>query len=207
MIEKREQRRAAERDRQKNEILDVALKAFAEKGYDGASMNEIASVSGYSVGHIYNVVGNKDALFEEVVSRELDELFDRLDALYRSFSHKPAVECVNTIIDETLVFFDGHHLFFQIYLNETDGVRISSTHLHDQRLRKRHREMEKKLRALFGRAIEEGAVADLTTDDLATALDELVKGFIARWAHKGYPGKISKKANVIKHILWHGIQR
>jgi AcrR family transcriptional regulator len=207
MIEKREQRRAADRDRQKNEILDVALKAFADKGYDGASMNEIAVVSGYSVGHIYNVIGNKDVLFEEVVSRELDELFDRIDALYRSFSDKPAAECINAMIDTSLVFFDSHQLFFQIYLGETDGVRISSTHMPDERLRKRHREMEKKLRALFSRAIEEGAVSDLSTDDLATAFDELLKGFIARWAHKGYPGKISKKASVIKHILWHGIQR
>lgn len=207
MIEKREQRRAAERDRQKTEILDVALRAFADKGYDGASMNEIAVVSGYSVGHIYNVIGNKDVLFDEVVSREVYELFDRLDAVYSSYSDKPASECVDALVDTTLDFFDSHHLFFQIYLNETDGVRISSTHLLDERFRKRHREMEKKLRALLSRAIDEGAVTDLSVDDLATAFDGLLKGFVARWAHKGYPGKISKKARVVKHILWHGIQR
>ncbi|MCK4776229.1 MAG: TetR family transcriptional regulator, partial [Candidatus Krumholzibacteria bacterium] len=52
MTQQKEIRKAAERDRQRNEILNVGLSAFAANGYDGASMNEIAGVSGYSVGHI-----------------------------------------------------------------------------------------------------------------------------------------------------------
>jgi hypothetical protein len=97
-------------------------------------------------------------------------------------------------------------LFFQIYLNETDGVRISATNLPNPGLDKRHCQLENQLRVLFKRAIEEGSVADLSPDDLVTAFDELMKGFIARWAQKGYKGKISKKSEVIKHILWHGIK-
>ena len=207
MSQQRELRKAAERGRQINEILDVGLSAFAANGYDGASMNDIAEVSGYSVGHIYNVVGNKDALFEAVVSRELDELFDRIDGVYASHADKPATKCVEALIDEALQFFDHHRQFFQIYLNETDGVRISSTHFQNECLVKRHLAADRKLRALFKRATDEGTVADLSPDDMATAFDELLKGFVARWAHKGYRGKISKKANVIKHILWNGIQK
>lgn len=207
MTAKRELRKAADRDRQRNEILDVGLEAFAANGFEGASMNEIAEVSGFSVGHIYNVVGNKDELFEAVVSRELGGLFDRIDEVFESTSDKSASECINALIDASLVFFDSHQLFFQVYLNETDGVRISSTHLPSKLLDKRHQASDKRIHGLFARAIEEESVADLSPEDLATAFDELMKGFIARWAHKGYPGKISKKADVIKHILWHGIQR
>lgn len=207
MTAKRELRRAADRDRQRNEILDVGLEIFAAHGFDGTSMNEIAEVSGFSVGHIYNVIGNKDALFEAVVSRESDELFDRIDDVYESLAGKSASECIDAVIDASLVFFDSHRSFFQIYLSETDGVRMRSAHLPSKRLGRRHQAADKRLRDLFTRAFEEGAVTDLSPDDLATAFDELLKGFIARWAHKGYPGKISRKAAVIKHILWHGIQR
>jgi hypothetical protein len=72
---------------------------------------------------------------------------------------------------------------------------------------KRHHAADKRLRALFKRAIEEGAATELSPDDMTTAFDELLKGFVARWAYKGYPGKISRKANVIKHILWNGIKK
>jgi AcrR family transcriptional regulator len=207
MVAKRELRKAAERERQRNEILDIGLVAFAAKGYDGTSMNEIAEVSGYSVGHIYNVIGNKEELFEAVVSREADALFDLIDEAFAGFDGEPAKECIDSLIETSLRFFDTHQLFFRIYLNETDGIRISSAHLKTTKLEKRHQTMNKGIRGLFKRAVEEGTASTLSPDDMATVFDELIKGFVARWAQKGYPGKISNKADVIKHILWNGIKR
>jgi AcrR family transcriptional regulator len=203
----REERKAQERGWQRKKILDAALASFAANGYVGASMNEVAEVSGFSVGHIYNVVGKKDALFEEVVSRELDELFDVIDDTFERNADNPASVCVDNVIDTTLTFFDSHKLFFQVYLNETDGKRISSKRLPCERLGERLASSELRLRRLFKRAIEEGAVAELSPNDLATFFDEIIKGFIGAWAAEGYRGKISKKAKVIKQVLWHGIHR
>jgi AcrR family transcriptional regulator len=203
----REERKAQERDWQRTKILDAALGAFAANGYVGASMNEVAEVSGFSVGHIYNIIGKKDALFEEVVSRELDEMFDTIDDVFERNAEGPASVCIDNVIDTTLTFFDSHNLFFQVYLNETDGKRISSKRLPCARLGERLASSEKRLRRLFKRAIDEGAVADLSPNDLATFFDEIIKGFIGAWAADGYRGKISKKAKVIKQVLWHGIHR
>ena len=203
----REQRKAQERDWQRRKILDAALKAFAANGYVGASMNEIAEVSGFSVGHIYNIVGKKDAVFEAVVSRELDEMFDMLDGVFLQHEKAAASVCIDSVIDATLNFFDSHQLFFQVYLNETDGKRISKRHLPSDRLGKRQVSSERRVRALFRRATDEGAVADLSPDDLATDFDETIKGYIGAWAAGGYRGKVSKKAKVIKQVLWHGIHR
>lgn len=203
----REERKAQERDWQRKKILDAALGAFAANGYVGASMNEVAEVSGFSVGHIYNIIGKKDALFEEVVSRELDEMFDTIDDVFERNAEGPASVCIDNVIDTTLTFFDCHNLFFQVYLNETDGKRISSKRLPCARLGERLASSEKRLRRLFKRAIDEGAVADLSPNDLATFFDEIIKGFIGAWAADGYRGKISKKAKVIKQVLWHGIHR
>jgi AcrR family transcriptional regulator len=203
----REERKAQERDWQRTKILDAALGAFAANGYVGASMNEVAEVSGFSVGHIYNIIGKKDALFEEVVSRELDEMFDAIDDVFERNAEGPASVCIDNVIDTTLTFFDSHQLFFQVYLNETDGKRISSKRLPCARLGERLASSEKRLRRLFKRAIDEGAVADLSPNDLATFFDEIIKGFIGAWAADGYRGKISKKAKVIKQVLWHGIHR
>jgi AcrR family transcriptional regulator len=203
----RRERKAQERDWQRSKILEAALAAFAAKGYVEASMNEIAEVSGFSVGHIYNIIGKKDALFEEVVSRELDEMFDTIDGVFERHADGSAADCINNVIDATLVFFDAHQLFFQIYLNETDGKHISSKRLPSARLGKRLESSEKRIRLLFKRAIDEGDVADLSPNDLATYFDEIIKGFIGAWAAGGYRGKISKKAGVIKQVLWHGIHR
>ena len=51
------------------QVLDVALKLFAERGIDGASMDAIAEASGVSKATIYNHWQDKDALCLEVMSR------------------------------------------------------------------------------------------------------------------------------------------
>jgi len=47
----------------KGEILDAALEVFAEKGYDGGSMREIASKVGVSEPALYRHFSGKEAIF------------------------------------------------------------------------------------------------------------------------------------------------
>jgi AcrR family transcriptional regulator len=206
-MEKREQRKAEQRERQKTEILDVALDVFAARGYEGASMNEIATESGYSVGHIYNVVESKEGLFDEVMIRESRKLTDGLVATIDSCRDGAARECIDRLIDAILEFFDDHRTFFQIYINETGGKRLQIERRFCSRLVDMKKATDELLAKLFSKAISENAAADIDTDDLVIVFSELINGFVAAWAADGYPGKISGKSNVIKHILWNGIQR
>lgn len=63
-------------------ILDVAAKAFAELGYEGASMAEICARVGGSKATIYNYFASKDELFFDVLTRDrsgFDHAHDPLD--------------------------------------------------------------------------------------------------------------------------------
>lgn len=51
----------------KEKILRAAYTVFSEKGYKAATIPEIASLAGYSVGNIYRHFENKKTLFIEVV--------------------------------------------------------------------------------------------------------------------------------------------
>lgn len=52
-------------------ILDAAKRAFAEKGFDGASMQDIARAAGMSAGNFYRYFSSKNALVEAMVERDL----------------------------------------------------------------------------------------------------------------------------------------
>jgi len=52
-------------------ILDAAKRVFAEKGFDGASMQDIAREAGMSAGNFYRYFGSKNALVEAMVERDL----------------------------------------------------------------------------------------------------------------------------------------
>ena len=63
-------------------ILDAAERLFAECGYDGASVRDIAKAAGAQIASVSFHHGSKEALFERVVERRASELSQmRLDAL------------------------------------------------------------------------------------------------------------------------------
>lgn len=67
----------------RRQILDGARSVFLAKGFDGASMGEIAKASGVSKGTLYVYFVSKEALFEALTLEErrgLAEVLFRLDA-------------------------------------------------------------------------------------------------------------------------------
>ena len=67
---------AGQDPRKRKQILDGARAVFLEKGFDAASMNDIARVAGVSKGTLYVYFENKERLFVELISTEKrEELF------------------------------------------------------------------------------------------------------------------------------------
>jgi len=66
--------RAAPIDPRVDEILVQARHAFVEKGFDGASMQDLARAAGMSAGNFYRYFNSKAAIVEALVNRDLDEV-------------------------------------------------------------------------------------------------------------------------------------
>ncbi len=202
---RRERRRAAERERQQAEILDVALRAFARSGYAGTSMNDIAAESGFSVGHIYNVIGNKAAVFDAVMLRGGNLLADRITAADKAHGGDPA-RAIDEIIEAVLDFFDDNRDFFEVYLRHAAGISANIERVFSPALAELKKKMDKRIERLFRQAADKGLTAGLSPSDMRIAFSELIDGFIAAWAAAGYQGRIIRKSKVIKHLLWRGIR-
>lgn len=59
-------------ERTRTVLLEAAAEVFAERGYDGASVDEIARTAGVSVGSIYSRFGNKQGLFRALMADFLE---------------------------------------------------------------------------------------------------------------------------------------
>ena len=91
----------------KARILDAAQRVFLKKGYQGASLDEIAEVAPASKPTIYAHFPGKEALFEAVVARVLEGLtnFEGFEPKGRTVQDKLASlgsEVVERFIEETL---------------------------------------------------------------------------------------------------------
>jgi AcrR family transcriptional regulator len=62
-------------------ILDAAAAVFAEKGFDAATMTEIAAAARTAIGSLYRFFPTKDLLADAVFGRYAEGMLDALDAL------------------------------------------------------------------------------------------------------------------------------
>jgi len=82
--------RSARRERTRAALLDAAARVYAQHGFAGATLDDVAREAGFTKGAIYANFGSKSgllvALFEEYVAAEIAEqvaLFDRSETSWR----------------------------------------------------------------------------------------------------------------------------
>jgi AcrR family transcriptional regulator len=70
-----ETRWEARAEARRRQILDAAEACFRARGFHAATMAEIATAAGLSVGQIYRFFENKEALIEAITDLQMDELW------------------------------------------------------------------------------------------------------------------------------------
>ena len=100
---------AAERRRQ---LLEVALQVFADKGFYGTSMNEVAEAAGVTKPVLYQHFTSKEALYRELV----DELGTRLE--------RAIVEGVADASGPRQQVEAGFHAYFRWATREGPAFRV-----------------------------------------------------------------------------------
>jgi AcrR family transcriptional regulator len=132
MAAKSNTRKERERLARKQEVLEVALALFSEKGFHEVSMQEVADRAEFSVGTLYNLFGKKDGLFDELIEHAgkliLEDVLPILDmpgteeTRLRAFlQHQPQV-------------MEDHARFITLYVTVMGqkGSKFAQNHTKDE---------------------------------------------------------------------------
>jgi TetR/AcrR family transcriptional regulator len=101
----------------KEEILDIATTLFAERGFDGTSMNDVAERVGMRKASLFYHFATKDALYEAVLDRLVRELGDSLSAVYTS--EGTLVDRLEAAADAVSAAVSGRPFVARLLLRET----------------------------------------------------------------------------------------
>ncbi|RRO15778.1 TetR/AcrR family transcriptional regulator [Saccharopolyspora rhizosphaerae] len=108
----------------RQQLLDVARALFAEKGFDGTSIEEIAHRAGVSKPVVYEHFGGKEGVYAVVVDREMRDLLDlivsALDAGHPKVLLEQAAHALVDYIDENT---DG----FRVLVRDSPVASSSGT--------------------------------------------------------------------------------
>ena len=106
---------------QRREVIErVATEVFAERGYEGASIDEIARRSGVSAPVVYDHFASKQDLYRRLLVRTRDELLE----MWREHlaSDAPAGVRIPRALDAWAAYVETHPYASRMYFRETTGV-------------------------------------------------------------------------------------
>jgi AcrR family transcriptional regulator len=145
--------RNADGQRTRQAILDAALDVFAEKGYFGASLRDVAAVVGVRESALYNYFASKDALFTALIDADQHSKLERLSAL----ADIPITDGRAVLEELALLSLEsfaapGDEKLFRILMS--DGIRLAKSGRINLVERMGHR--RERFQALITRLIHEG---------------------------------------------------
>jgi AcrR family transcriptional regulator len=101
--------RVSEQEDARARLIDAAIKLFAEKGYEGTSVRDLATAAGVNVAAVSYHFGSKDALYTEALRACLapcgemrERMQKHLDAALRTKTRKAGEEALRGCIQDFL---------------------------------------------------------------------------------------------------------
>jgi len=116
----RDDRRERELDLRRQDVLAAAAAAFAEKGFQGAQVAEIANAAEVSLNSVYGLFKGKEELYEAVIHAAVATIRDRVRGVVDPISDPG--EKLLRLIDALFACFDEHKGLLQIYGRTTHGL-------------------------------------------------------------------------------------
>jgi len=103
----------------RRQLLIVARRVFAEKGFQSTTMDDIAREAGFTKPILYQYFESKTDLYRQIVAETAKKLLDRLDQ---------AVSSVESPRSKIEVAF---RVYFDLVVTETDAFRVLFIHSHE----------------------------------------------------------------------------
>jgi AcrR family transcriptional regulator len=184
-------------------IVRVATEVFAERGYHGASIDEIARRSGVSAPVVYDHFASKQDLFERLLERTRDELLETWRE--HLFSDEPAEVRIPRALEAWAAYVETHPYASRMYFREATGV---------PEVQAFHQELQEQARAALGAILarEPGAERLAGSDDpeaLQMAAEVMRAGLtgLAIWWNDHPHVPRERIVATALNVLWVGLER
>jgi AcrR family transcriptional regulator len=174
-------------------ILGVALGAFAEHGYHGTSIRDIAARAGLSVPGLYHHYRSKQDILMDLMVAVMEELLRRSRAALASTSEAPAAQRLDALLDVML----RYHMY------RREQAFVASSEIRSLALANRLRyvamrdEQQGLLADVIDAGVEAGEFHTEYASDAARALSTLCIG-VATWYRAD--GPLEPHDVVVRHI-------
>ncbi|WP_405784972.1 TetR family transcriptional regulator [Streptomyces sp. NBC_01378] len=156
-------------------LIEAARTEFAENGYGGTSIRDIAQRAGVSLSALYYYYKSKQDLLVAILDEGLDAYFGACESALASAGDDPA-EQLEVLVAATVRFRSEHPVKSSIVL--TEGRSLEPEHL--ARYRKNEDRGTQQFRDVVERGVQEGVFLTPYPDDARRAVIAMCNA-VAQW--------------------------
>ena len=180
-------------------LLDVAVRVFLERGYDGSSLDQVARAAGITKASIYYHARGKEELLLRGAGRAFDALFAVLQE--PEAAKGPAVKRLKHVVRRTI----------DITIAMTPEValllRVRGNTRAERRILERRREFDHLMAELIAGAQKEKTIRNDIDARLATRLLFGMLNSITEWYRREGPLHAPEIADAVFKLAFDGLQR
>lgn len=184
----------------RQQLIEVARGLFAERGYEGTSIEEIAQRAGVSKPIVYEHFGGKEGLYAVVVDREMETLLEMVTA---SLSKNRSLYRIQQVALALLTYMEERTDGFQILVRgESAGVSKNGETRYGSLLNDAISQVEHILASDFEKRGFDASLAPM----YAQALVGMVSVTAQWWLDVREPAKEVVAAHLV-NLCWNGLTR
>ncbi len=184
-------------------IMSAAERLFAQKGYNGTSMNDIVEASGQSKGAIYNHFESKERLFLSLLEKQTMLGLNQLKSSFAS--EETTVEKLRKVLDLTMVNscdcpseVGRMQIEFMIAASRIKSLKFD--------MKNRYNTIHAFVRELIDEGIKNGEFkSEVDSESLTSLLYATLEGLGLQYATLGIEFDSQRLKDVLLKVVFEGI--
>jgi AcrR family transcriptional regulator len=184
------------------EILDAAYRVFAERGFEQATMAEIAAVAGVAKGTLYLYYPSKQDIYDAALRQSAVDVDGLTQAALGGA--RTASEKIQAFIETKLRYFEEHRDFFRMSEREF-GDRACGHGPHAKHLDELRLEQVKVLDQILQQAVRRKAIRPIRTEAAASAIFDLTRSIVMQRLRGASKATLDDDIGFAFDLTWKGI--
>jgi TetR/AcrR family transcriptional regulator, cholesterol catabolism regulator len=180
----------------RRELVQAAATVFKEKGYEAATLNDVAERVGADRASLYYYVGGKHELFEEVVRDLVAANLAEVERILKL--DVPPDQKLRLVIERLIWSYEEYYPAMYVYIQEDMGKVASAESEWAQEMTRQTRRFESSTIKLIKQCVEEGIFRDDVRLDLAA---NALFGML-NWTHRWFRPGPKLSATDMTEAFW-----
>ncbi|MFC1557847.1 TetR/AcrR family transcriptional regulator [candidate division KSB1 bacterium] len=197
-------RKEREKIERKKDILEAAKRVFAEKGFEKATLDEIAVEAEYGKGTLYNYFKNKEDLFISLMRHELNKMNDILGKSLDKYDDSR--EQLKEVVRAAIHYATENQIFFRLLMKEIGKLAsCDSNNVYHDILMENHSSGVQKVADILNNGIKKSEVKNIDTELAGHIFVFMLRAVIVKVLRFEGEKSIEKDIDFLVSVFYDGV--